>query len=264
MRDYYRILGVRPDATQDEIKEAWLFSVKAFHPDKFARSSQRQHAVAQERTKAINEAYEFLSDPKKRANYDREYAKEPRAHSGAAQPPPRPPPTPPPRPQPPPTPPPRPMGHFAQEFYEIAANEVAQHNVVRGIMAKAFTDAGGDEKKAIAYYIEYRAAQLAQEAKNVLRQKRRAQRAAATQRVISSVRPPVFGFLTGIFGIVTLISGLLTAFFALAGIGSLNQASDADKAGLIIIGFVGATVCGLMAAVFGVLTYKSIRVGIRK
>ena len=52
MRDYYRILGIRPDATQADIKEAWNFSVKAFHPDKFAGSSERQQAVAQEGTKA--------------------------------------------------------------------------------------------------------------------------------------------------------------------------------------------------------------------
>ena len=104
MRDYYRILGIQPDATQDEIKEAWLFSVKAFHPDKFARSSQRQHAVAQERTKAVNEAYEFLSDQVRRAGYDREYARKPRTHS-AAQSPPQPPPQPPPRSTSPPTPP---------------------------------------------------------------------------------------------------------------------------------------------------------------
>lgn len=82
MRDYYRILGIRPDATQAEIKEAWNFSIKAFHPDKFAGSSQRQQAVAQERTKAINEAYEVLSDPIKRASYDREYAKQFRTHAG--------------------------------------------------------------------------------------------------------------------------------------------------------------------------------------
>jgi len=91
MRDYYRILGIRPDATQDEIKEAWIFSVKAFHPDKFTSSSPRQQATAQERTKAINEAYELLLDPIRRAGYDREYATAPRTHS-ASQPPPQPPP----------------------------------------------------------------------------------------------------------------------------------------------------------------------------
>jgi hypothetical protein len=95
MRDYYRILGIRPDATQDEIKEAWIFSVKAFHPDKFAGSSPRQNTTAEQRTKAINEAYELLSDPIRRAGYDREYAREPRTNS-AAQPPPQPPPPPPP------------------------------------------------------------------------------------------------------------------------------------------------------------------------
>jgi curved DNA-binding protein CbpA len=107
MRDHYRILGIRPDATQEEIKEAWSFSVKAFHPDKFAGSSQRQQTVAGERTKAINEAYEVLSDAIKRASYDREYAREPRTHSAAQLPPPPPPPCPTP-PPPRPTPPPRP------------------------------------------------------------------------------------------------------------------------------------------------------------
>src|SRR5437016_4169761 len=94
MRDYYRILGVRPDATRDEIKEAWNFSAKAFHPDKFAGSSPRQQVVAEERTKAINEAYEVLSDPVRRANYDWQYARE--RSTNAAAPPPSPPPPPPP------------------------------------------------------------------------------------------------------------------------------------------------------------------------
>jgi Family of unknown function (DUF6804)/DnaJ domain len=94
-RDYYRILGVRHDATQGEIKEAYLFGVKAFHPDKFAGSSERQQAFAQERTKAANEAYEILSDATQRANYDREYARKTRAESTSP---------PPPRPEPPPEP----------------------------------------------------------------------------------------------------------------------------------------------------------------
>ena len=86
-RDYYRILGVRPDATKEEIKEAWIFGVKAFHPDKFAGSSQRQQAVAQERTKAVNEAYYILSDTIRRANYDREYARNTGAESTSPPPP---------------------------------------------------------------------------------------------------------------------------------------------------------------------------------
>src|SRR5437870_4809746 len=89
MRDYYRILGIRSDATQEDIKDAWNFSVKAFHPDKFASSSPRQQAVAQERTKAINEAYEVLSDPIKRANYDWQYARGRPTHTPPPPPPPR-------------------------------------------------------------------------------------------------------------------------------------------------------------------------------
>ena len=93
MRNYYTILGIRPDATRDEIKDAWNFSVKAFHPDKFTGSSPRQQALAQERTKSINEAYEVLFNPIKRTNYDWQYTRE---HSaGAAAPPPSPPPPPP-------------------------------------------------------------------------------------------------------------------------------------------------------------------------
>lgn len=86
-RDYYRILGVRPDATSEEIKEAWIFGVKAFHPDKFATSSQRQQAIAQERTKAVNEAYYILSDATQRANYDREYTQKTRAEYTSSPPP---------------------------------------------------------------------------------------------------------------------------------------------------------------------------------
>ena len=100
------------------------------------------------------------------------------------------------------------MSRFAQELYEIAAEEVAQRNVVRGIMAKAFSDAGGDEKKAIAYYIEYRAAQLAQQATEDLRHKRRVAAHAAKQRAVSSVRtlaPAVLGVMTFIFGALAIV-----------------------------------------------------------
>src|SRR5438552_16913961 len=82
MRDWYRILGIKPDATREEIKEAWLFSIKAFQPDKFAGSSQRQQAVAQERTKAINEAYAVLSNAVRRTQYDQACAR----HASAAEP----------------------------------------------------------------------------------------------------------------------------------------------------------------------------------
>ena len=51
--DYYEILGVASNATQEEIRQAWKFYVQAFHPDKFG---ERQRRVAEERLKAINNA----------------------------------------------------------------------------------------------------------------------------------------------------------------------------------------------------------------
>lgn len=96
MRQYYRILGVSPTATQAQIKDAWLFSLKAFHPDKFFGSSKQQQAIAHERTKAINEAHDVLSNPTTRAAYDRELHQ---TGVGATK-------APPPQSSPPPSPPP--------------------------------------------------------------------------------------------------------------------------------------------------------------
>src|SRR4051812_29847189 len=105
MRRYYHILGISPKASAEEIREAWLFSLKAFHPDKFAMSSARQRATAETRTKAINEAYEVLSDAVRRSVFDRDYAQQfarqhPR-HSAQPAPPPRAPSPPPQRAAPP-------------------------------------------------------------------------------------------------------------------------------------------------------------------
>lgn len=74
MRNYYAILGLPRSATQQEIKDAHHFFVKAFHPDKFAGSSGVERAQAEERTKAVNEAYQTLSNPVSRAEYDRQLA----------------------------------------------------------------------------------------------------------------------------------------------------------------------------------------------
>ncbi|MFN7088257.1 MAG: DnaJ domain-containing protein [Candidatus Paceibacteria bacterium] len=63
MEDYYKILGVRKDATQEEIKKAYRKLAHQYHPDK-AGGDERKF-------KEINEAYQVLSDPQKRAQYDR-------------------------------------------------------------------------------------------------------------------------------------------------------------------------------------------------
>lgn len=64
-RDYYEILGVGRNATQEELKSAFRKRARQYHPD------VNKSADAEERFKEINEAYAVLSDPEKRAVYDR-------------------------------------------------------------------------------------------------------------------------------------------------------------------------------------------------
>lgn len=65
MKDYYKILGLNKNATEDEIKKAYRKLAKKWHPDK-----NRDNPKAEEKFKEIQEAYEILSDPKKKETYD--------------------------------------------------------------------------------------------------------------------------------------------------------------------------------------------------
>src|SRR5688572_13188137 len=63
-KDYYDTLGVEPGAGETEIKAAYRRLARKYHPD------VSKEAGAEEKFKAVNEAYEALRDPEKRAAYD--------------------------------------------------------------------------------------------------------------------------------------------------------------------------------------------------
>jgi len=73
-RDYYEVLGVPRNATEEDIKKAFRTLAFKYHPDR------NREDGAEAKFKEINEAYEVLSDAAKRANYDRF------GHAGAAGP----------------------------------------------------------------------------------------------------------------------------------------------------------------------------------
>jgi len=63
-KDYYRLLGVKPSASDDEIRRAYRKLAFKYHPDK-----NPDDPVSEATFREIAEAYEILSDPKKREDY---------------------------------------------------------------------------------------------------------------------------------------------------------------------------------------------------
>ncbi len=66
-KNYYFILGVKPSATQEELKQSYHALAKKYHPD---TNIEAQARAAEEIFKDINEAYHLLSNPLTRASYD--------------------------------------------------------------------------------------------------------------------------------------------------------------------------------------------------
>ena len=67
-RDFYEILGVNKDASDDDIKKSYRKLAMKHHPDRHQGDSAK---VSEEKFKEAKEAYEILSDANKRGAYDR-------------------------------------------------------------------------------------------------------------------------------------------------------------------------------------------------
>src|SRR5438045_4348216 len=76
-RDYYEVLGVARDASEDDVRRAFRRLARQYHPD------VNRDEGASARFKEINEAYEVLSDREKRQTYDRFGHNGPQGFAGA-------------------------------------------------------------------------------------------------------------------------------------------------------------------------------------
>src|SRR5262245_14983967 len=70
-RDYYDILGVAKNASEDEIKKAYRKLAMKYHPDRNQGKEGASAKESEEKFKEAKEAYEILTDVQKRAAYDR-------------------------------------------------------------------------------------------------------------------------------------------------------------------------------------------------
>jgi curved DNA-binding protein CbpA len=69
-QDYYRVLGVPRNATQEEIRKEFRKLALRFHPDRNRDKSPTEQQIAETTFKEINEAYGILGNPEKRRAYD--------------------------------------------------------------------------------------------------------------------------------------------------------------------------------------------------
>jgi len=69
-KDYYKVLGVGKDATDEEIKKGYRKRALVHHPDRHTQAEEAERKEEEKKFKEVNEAYSVLSDKSKRARYD--------------------------------------------------------------------------------------------------------------------------------------------------------------------------------------------------
>ena len=75
MKDHYEIMGVPRNASSEEIRQRYRFLVQAYHPDRFPDPANKTRA--EEEFKLVQAAYQVLSNPRARADYDRQQLRRP-------------------------------------------------------------------------------------------------------------------------------------------------------------------------------------------
>mmetsp|Transcript_42440 Transcript_42440/g.66390 ORF Transcript_42440/g.66390 Transcript_42440/m.66390 type:complete len:572 (+) Transcript_42440:90-1805(+) len=69
-KDYYKILGVQRDCTEEDVKKAYRKAALKWHPDRHSSKGEAERAQAERMFKDVAEAYEVLTDPQKKRRYD--------------------------------------------------------------------------------------------------------------------------------------------------------------------------------------------------
>lgn len=82
--DYYEVLGVGPDSTDQEIKDAYLYKANILHPDRLGGVSESIRRRAEDDFKKVNRAYDVLKDPKQRNTYHSEWLQRKQGATGSS------------------------------------------------------------------------------------------------------------------------------------------------------------------------------------
>ena len=74
LKNYYDLLEIAPDSPAEEVKRSFRAQSARYHPDKVQHLGKEFQSMAADRAAELTEAYRILSDPQRRAEYDRAFA----------------------------------------------------------------------------------------------------------------------------------------------------------------------------------------------